>query len=190
MSAVPPLVTPTSCVDRNATFSPLDPLLAVTPVFDPCPLCPASRHFLNPYVFPRFRAYNATSDPYMLPGDGHNATFNQLTTRLEHEQAVQRCQENDPGGPGAANAWEVREEKFGPIFFSGGGGRGGARRRVGPVGVRGGGGGGGCAMHYALSALNSLSAWWVVSAKCSIVGSVFGPSSLLSPLSIRGRVHS
>ena len=127
VSAVPPLVTPTSCVDRNATFSPLDPLLAVTPVFDPCPLCPASRHFLNPYVFPRFRAYNATSDPYMLPGNGHNATFNQLTTRLEHEQAVQRCQENDPGGPGAANAWEVREEKFGPIFFSGGGGRGGAR---------------------------------------------------------------
>lgn len=27
---------------------------------------------------------------------------------MEHEQVVTRCQENDPGGPGAANAWEVR----------------------------------------------------------------------------------
>ncbi|CAN0468105.1 unnamed protein product [Laminaria digitata] len=26
---------------------------------------------------------------------------------MEHEQAVARCQENEPRGPGAANAWEA-----------------------------------------------------------------------------------
>ena len=34
----------------------------------------------------------------------------QLAARMEHEQVVTRCQEKDPGGPGAANAWEVRNE--------------------------------------------------------------------------------
>ncbi|CAM9665229.1 unnamed protein product, partial [Laminaria digitata] len=39
--------------------------------------------------------------------EGHAKASKMLTTRMEHEQAVARCQENDPGGPGAANAWEA-----------------------------------------------------------------------------------
>lgn len=154
-------------------FHPRSPASAVTQGFDPCPLCPASRplhislvSIVTPLLTPiPGVGRNGTFDPSLFPGVGRNATFNQLTTRLEHEQAVQRCQDNDPGGPGAANAWEVREEKARPPFF--------AR------------GGGGCAMHDdALFRTPSLSASWVVSTQSSIVDSVFGSSPLLSPLSI------
>lgn len=35
---------------------------------------------------------------------------------MEHEQAVARCQEKDPGGTGEANAWEVRATPVTAIF--------------------------------------------------------------------------
>lgn len=31
---------------------------------------------------------------------------------MEHEEAIARCQQNDPGGPAAASAWEVRESSM------------------------------------------------------------------------------
>eukprot|EP00752_Nemacystus_decipiens_P008742 g7803.t1 len=37
----------------------------------------------------------------------HAKAEKMLAARMEHEQVVTRCQENDPGGPGAANAWEA-----------------------------------------------------------------------------------
>ncbi|CBN77067.1 Sart3 protein [Ectocarpus siliculosus] len=37
----------------------------------------------------------------------HAKASKMLAARMEHEQAVKRCQEKDPGGPGEANAWEA-----------------------------------------------------------------------------------
>eukprot|EP00903_Cladosiphon_okamuranus_P006864 g6685.t1 len=51
--------------------------------------------------------YAGDDDGFKEASHAHTKANKMLAARMEHEQVVMRCQENDPGGPGAANAWEA-----------------------------------------------------------------------------------
>ncbi|CAM9281713.1 unnamed protein product [Scytosiphon promiscuus] len=52
-------------------------------------------------------AFSGDSAGFKEACQAHAAASKMLAVRMEHEEAIGRCQANDPGGPGAANAWEA-----------------------------------------------------------------------------------
>ncbi|CAM9954541.1 unnamed protein product, partial [Hapterophycus canaliculatus] len=52
-------------------------------------------------------AFSGDSAGFKEACQAHDAASKMLAARMEHEQAIGRCQANDPGGPGTANAWEA-----------------------------------------------------------------------------------